>query len=82
MTKTKPIHEVRLGAVKAAIWSNESEESGVWYNVTMGRLYKDDEGQWRTAEGLGRDDLLVAAKVLDLAHTWICEQGRGSEPAI
>jgi hypothetical protein len=38
MTKTKPIHEVRLGAVKAAIWANESEEKGVWYNVPVGRL--------------------------------------------
>lgn len=81
MTKPKPAHEVRLGGIKAAIWANESEENGVWYNVTVGRLYKDDGGQWKTADGLGRDDLLVAAKVLDRAHTWIFEQGRGAEPA-
>jgi hypothetical protein len=44
-------------------------------------FYKDDEGQWKTADGLGRDDLLVAAKVLDRAHTWIFGQDRGAEPA-
>jgi hypothetical protein len=81
MTKSKPIHEVRLGVIKAAIWANESEAGGVRYNVTLGRLYKDEEGQWKTTDGLGRDDLLVAAKVLDQAHTWIYERGRGSEPA-
>jgi len=82
MTRAKPIHDVRLGAVKAAIWANESDEGGIWYNVTVGRLYKDDDGQWRTGESLGRDDLLTAAKVLDWAHTWICEQGQGVEPAL
>ena len=81
MTKTKPAHEVRLGVIKAVIWANDSDGGGIRYNVNLGRLYKDDEGQWKTADGLGRDDLLVAAKVLDLAHTWIYEQGRGTEPA-
>ncbi len=81
MSKTKPTHEVRLGGIKAAIWANETEGGATRYNVTVGRLYKDDEGQWKTTDSLGRDDLLVAAKVLDLAHTWICEQGRGAEAA-
>ena len=26
------------------------------------------------ADSFGRDDLLVVAKLADLAHTWICEQ--------
>ena len=80
MTKDKPIHSVRFGAIKAAIWANKSEDGGIWYSVTVGRLYKDEEGQWKTSESLGRDDLLVAAKVLDGAHTWIFEQGRDAEP--
>ena len=29
--KTKPIHEVRLGYIKAAVWKNETE-AGVRYN--------------------------------------------------
>jgi len=33
------------------------------------------------AEGFGRDDLLLLAKVADQAHTWICEQHRPSERA-
>lgn len=37
--KAKPVHEVRLGRIKAAIWANETE-NGVRHNVTISRLYK------------------------------------------
>jgi hypothetical protein len=36
--KTKPIHEVRIGAIKAAIWRNETE-AGVRHNVTLTRKH-------------------------------------------
>ena len=69
--KQKPIHEVRIGSIKAAIWKNETE-NGVRYNVTLGRLYKDGD-QWKSTDSFGRDDLLVLAKVADQAHSWICQ---------
>ena len=68
----KPAHEVRLGAVKAAIWKNDTQ-SGVRYNVTFSRIYKDGD-EWKSTDSFGRDDLLVVAKVSDLAHSWIHEQ--------
>ena len=34
MPKQQPVHEIRLGAVKAAIWENETS-SGVRHNVTV-----------------------------------------------
>jgi hypothetical protein len=76
--RTQPVHVVRLRNIRAAIWANETEY-GVRYNVTVARLYKDNEEQWRTSDSFGRDDLLLLAKVLDLAHTWICEQVQGQE---
>ena len=76
--RKRPAHEVRLGRVKAAIWGNESEH-GVRYSVSVCRVYKDGEGRWRTAESFGRDDLLPLAKVLDRAHTWICDQAGGQD---
>ena len=72
MIKTKPIHEVRMGAVKAAIWKNDTQ-NGVRFNVTLSRLYRDGE-EWKTTESFGRDDLLVLGKVADRAHSWIFEQ--------
>jgi hypothetical protein len=69
----KPIHEIRLGAIKACVWQNDTE-NGVRYNVTFGRLYND--GDWKTADSFGRDDLLLVAKVADLTHSFIFQKQR------
>ena len=36
--KQKPIHEIQLGAVKAAIWEN-THDNVIRHNVTVARLY-------------------------------------------
>lgn len=72
-TKQQPVHEVRLGAIKAAIWENETS-AGTRHNVTVSRIYRDGD-QWKQTESFGRDDLPLLAKVVDLAHSWIFEHG-------
>ena len=67
--KQKPIHEIRLGAVKAAIWEN-THDNVIRHNVTVVRLYKDGE-DWKSSDSFGRDDLPLLCKVADQAHTWI-----------
>ena len=71
MANAKPVAEVRIGAIKAAIWKNEAGAS-TRHNVTFQRIYKDDD-DWKTTQSFGRDDLLVLAKVADLAHSRIHE---------
>ena len=81
MANNKPIHEIRLGSVKAAIWANDTD-SGTRYNVKVARLYRDGES-WNSTDSFGRDDLPLLAKVVDLAHTWIfveAQDGICSEP--
>ena len=81
MTTQRPVHEVRLGRICAAVWQN-STDSGVRYNVTLSRLFKrSPDSDWERTDSLGRDDLLVAAKVLDRAHTWILENAQTSAQA-
>ena len=75
--KQKPIHEVRLGYIKAAVWRNETE-AGVRYNVTFSRLYKDGDN-WQSTDSFGRDDLLSLSKVVDQAHSWIFAQSQEVE---
>lgn len=78
-TKQKPIHEVRLGLMKAAVWKNETD-TGVRFNVTVCRLYKEDgKDGWQRSDSYGRDDLLLLAKVLDQAHSWICAQSQSQD---
>ena len=74
MPKAKPVHEVRLGRIKAAIWRNDTQ-NGPLYNVTIVRLYKDGN-QWKDATSFGRDDLPLVAKVADQVHTWIFNQAQ------
>ena len=76
MASQKPVHEVRLGLIKAAIWANDTEQ-GVRHNVSITRLYKEGD-EWKSTTSFGRDDLLLVAKVADMAHTWICTQGHDS----
>jgi hypothetical protein len=70
-TKTPPVYEVRVGRIRAAVWANTSEK-GPWHSVTLSRLYKDGD-DWKDSGSFGRDDLLLLAKVLDTAHSWIIE---------
>jgi hypothetical protein len=72
MPNDKPAHEVRLGAIKATIWRNDTGNS-VRFNTTFARLYRDGT-EWKNTSSFGRDDLLVVAKVADQAHSWISEQ--------
>ena len=74
MSKQKPVHEVRLGRIKAAIWENDTQ-NGTRHNVTFTRLYKDGD-QWKDSASFGRDDLPLLAKVADMAHTWIFTQAQ------
>jgi hypothetical protein len=68
----KPVHEIRYGSIKAVIWRNQTA-NGAMHNVTVSRLYKDGD-QWKESSGFGQDDLLVLAKALDDAHSWIHTQ--------
>ena len=75
----KPLEEVRLGLVKAAIWPNETE-TGIRHSVTFSRIYKDGD-DWKTTTSFYPQDLLLLAKVADHAHTRILElQQHRSKP--
>ena len=70
--KNRPVHEIRFGRIRAAIWQNETE-NGLRHNVTITRLYKDGD-DWKDSSSFGRDDLPRVAKVCDQAHSWIFRQ--------
>jgi hypothetical protein len=65
----KPVHEIRLGSVRAAIWANQTQ-NGIRHSVTLSRSYKADTG-WKKTNTYGRDDLPALEKVAELAQVWI-----------
>ena len=75
----QPIHSIRFGYIKASIWQNQTK-AGDRHNVTLTRLFRDGD-QWRESNHFGRDDLLLLAKVVDMAHTWIVQNGMTVEAA-
>ena len=56
-------------AGSAGTWRNGTDEKPR-HNVTFSRLYKEGD-EWKSTQSFGRNDLLVLAKVADLAHTRI-----------
>ena len=74
MATQKPVHEIRIGRIRASIWANKTEGGATRHNVTVQRLYRDDSG-WKSTSSFGREDLLLVGKVLDQAHSWVCGQG-------
>ena len=74
-TKQKPAHKIQYGLIAAAIWKNQSEKGGTFYNVTVSRSYRSGE-ELKSSDSFGRDDLLTLAKALNEAHTWIASQPR------
>lgn len=73
--KVRPVHEIRLGRIKAAIWANELPNGTVVFNSTLGRIYHDGR-QWQDSSSFGRDDLPLVMKIADRVHSWIFEQNQ------
>ena len=71
-TNGKPVAEIRVGRIIAAIWQNTPTDEGVFYSVHITRLFRRGLN-WDRTPAFGRDDLLTVAKVADLANTRIYE---------
>ena len=74
--KSPPVHEERLGRIKACVWKNDTE-NGPMYNATFGRLYRDGN-EWKESHSYSRDDCLVLARLADMVSVWIYKH-RGKE---
>lgn len=69
-TSNKPVHSIRYGNVRAAIWQNDKG----FHNVTLERSYRKGE-QWKSTDSFGRDDLPKLTKAVDEAYGWIFQNG-------
>ncbi|MHB0958736.1 MAG: hypothetical protein ACYC0X_15675 [Pirellulaceae bacterium] len=81
MPNQRPIHEIRLGSIRAAIWANENQAHEVWFAVTVSRFYKDDTF-WKESSSFRRDDLPIVAKVMDMAYSWIWDRQVSTSRAV
>jgi len=73
-TSNKPVHSIRYGTVRVAIWQNEKG----FCNVTMERSYKQGE-EWKRTDSFGRDDLPKLQQALGEAYRWIFQDIKTSQ---
>lgn len=74
MPNQPPVHELRMGRIKACVWDNETTK-GVRSSVTVARLYKDSD-DWKESTSFGRDELPLLQAVLGKAYEWLYERPR------
>lgn len=78
MTKKKPVQEIRLGNVRAAVWQNALENGRTMYSVRFSRLFKE-EGEWRDSNGFGAAELPLVAQAAEKALEWVDEQPKSEK---
>jgi hypothetical protein len=69
--KKMPTHEIRLGAIRATIWANETASGDRWHVVTTSRSYKDDQGQWQAVHSYAKHHLSDLVNAIEAAKQWI-----------
>ena len=69
----KPIRIKAARGVVAKLWRNENQ-NGEWFNVTITRVYTDDEGEFHDSDNFSRDDLLQVAYAANKAFDFIVGQ--------
>ncbi|WP_437191143.1 hypothetical protein [Planctomicrobium sp. SH527] len=75
----KPVHQIQLGRIRAAIWANTAKKGGVWFNVVLTRRFKEGD-EWQDTTTFGCDDLPLVSKAADMAYAWIWEQTASANP--
>lgn len=68
--KKRPVHEVRLRNVVAAIWANPTDDGRTFYAVTPYRVYQAGDG-WHRTTSFDRDDLPLLTWVANRAFDFI-----------
>ena len=84
MVGQKPLAKFRAGQVSCALWENEINVNGNTKTVlkaSIQRRYKDSEGNWKSSQSLGRNEIPLAVYCLEKAFDKIVQEetaGSGS----
>jgi hypothetical protein len=67
---SRPICDVKIGAVRGACWENVGKNGNTFFSVKLTRLYKDkNDDKWKDSSSFSLRDLPLVAKVADQLHT-------------
>jgi len=81
--KNKPIANIKVGSVRAAIWKNQRQnENGNSFEsvkVVLDRTYKDRSGNYSSTHSLDVNDIPKAIFALIKAYDYLIERHEESE---
>jgi len=84
--KNKPLVNIKVGSVRAAIWKNQRQnENGNSFEsvkVVLDRTYKDRSGNYSSTHSLDVNDIPKAIFALMKAYEYLMERQEESEVAI
>jgi len=69
MATNKPAHELKVGSVKATIWTNQTA-SGPMHSVTFARLYKHGES-WKLSRSFSQGEMARLSEAVTQAQAWM-----------
>jgi hypothetical protein len=69
--KNRPVKEVRVGSIKAAIWANASFSR---YHATYLKIYKTNDGGWKQTTSFAAEDATSLVEAIVRASSWITWQ--------
>jgi len=72
--KNRPVHEIRIASIRAAIWRN-GNNGKIWHSVSITRRYREKEGgEWRDSNSFaGLGDLAHVQLAVELAIEWLAQ---------
>ncbi len=73
-----PDKKFKAGPVTATVWKGISPKGSVYYNVQIGRSYKDKDNNWKNTGSLRENDVPKAMVLLQKAYEYVISQGTNS----
>lgn len=86
MAGQKPLCKIQAGQVSAALWENklttkDGNEMDV-LKVTLQRRYKDKDGNWKSSNSFGRNEIPLAIFCLSQAFTKIISEQNANSSSV
>ncbi|MBI2143230.1 hypothetical protein HYU20_02710 [Candidatus Woesearchaeota archaeon] len=73
-----PDKKFKAGPVTATVWKGISPKGSVYYNVQLGRSYKDKDNNWKNTGSLRENDVPKAMVLLQKAYEYVISQATNS----
>jgi len=68
-----PVARIRCESITVGIWENAGQY-GPMHAIHVQRSYLDANGQWQNTTSVPTNQILAAAKAMELAYTWIARR--------